>query len=277
MNIKITIIIINWNGKELLRDCLNSIKKNTKYKNYKIIVVDYGSVDGSIEMLKSKFKQVDLVKNEKNLGFVKGNNIGIKYAIRKYNPDYFFFLNNDTKVTKNWLTKLMEVVKLSNKKVGIFGCKQLTFQRKPSISAGWILPWGVKYYYGKQYKEVNWVSGACFLVKKEVIRKIGMFDPKYSPGYYEETDLEQRALRAGFKIIYVPISIILHKGSATAKKLDENYVFYIFYRNRIRFFKKNFPFYYLWLRILFDFFKAIKLKKLPLLLKAYYKGIRSLK
>ena len=66
MNIKITIIIINWNGKELLRDCLNSIKKNTKYKNYKIIVVDNGSVDGSIEMLKSKFKQVDLVKNEKN-------------------------------------------------------------------------------------------------------------------------------------------------------------------------------------------------------------------
>jgi GT2 family glycosyltransferase len=239
MKIMVAIIIVNWNGKNMLRKCLESVKKNTFYRSYKVIVVDNASTDGSVKLVKKKFKWVDLIQNKKNYGFSKGNNIGIKYA-RKYNPKYFLLLNNDTKVMKGWLDELIKAAE-SYKKAGIFGCRQLTFQRKPTISAGWILPFGVKYYFGNQIKKVNWVSGACLLIKKEVIEKIGLFDEKYSPCYYEETDFEQRALKAGFEIVYVPNSIILHKGSATIKQLDDNFIFYTFYKNRFRCFKKKFP------------------------------------
>jgi GT2 family glycosyltransferase len=85
----VVIIIVNLNGKNYIENCLNSIKKNTKYKRYKIIVVDNNSKDGSQKMIKIKFKEVDLIKNKKNRGFAGGNNDGIKYSIKKYNPDYF--------------------------------------------------------------------------------------------------------------------------------------------------------------------------------------------
>ncbi len=271
----IVIIILTWNRKNMLRDCLNSIKKNTYYKNYKIVVVDNNSTDGSAEMVKKQFKEVNVIKRKKNKGFSEAYNIAVKYASKKYNPDYFFFLNNDTKVTKNWLGNLIKVSKSSDG--SIFGCNQLSFQKKQKqITAGWIRPFGTKYYHGKQIKEVNWVSDASSLVKKEVFEKIGFFDEGLS-FYYEETDFERRAVKNGFKIIYVPNSIILHKGGATSKDFDKDFLFYVFHKNRMRCFLKNFPIYYLLPRILYDFFKAIKLKKVFLLLKAYKEGIKSLR
>jgi len=276
MKIEVVIIIMNYNGKKLLRDCLNSIKKNTFYKDYKIIVVDNNSTDGSIEMIKKQFKGIDLIQNEKNYGGAKGNNIGIKYAIKKYNPNYFFLLHNDIKVTKDWLESVIKIAN-SHKKIGILGCKQLNFERKPIISAAWILPFRMKYYSGNQIKEVTWISGAAFLIKKDVIKKIGLFDEKYSPFHYDDMDFEQRAIKAGFKIMYVPNSIVLHKTRATTEEIDENFMFYMNYKNRMRCFRKNFPSYYLWLRVLSDIFDAVKVKKLPLLFKAYRDGIKSLK
>jgi len=273
-NKKVCIIILNFNGKNLIRNCLESIKNNTLYKNYKVIVVDNASTDSSVEIIRKNFGWIDLVQNKKNYGFSKGNNIGIKYALKKYNPDYFLLLNNDTKVTKNWLTNLVKVAE-SNKRIGILGCRQLNFKGKPAISAGWILPHKVKYYWGNEIKEVNWVSGACWLIKKEVIKKIGFIDECFT--YYEETDFIARARKAGFRIVYVPSSVIYHKGGVTYKKFDDEIVFEMFYKSRIRCFLKNFPFYYLPLRILLDLFKALKSKKIKLLFKAYLEGINSLR
>jgi len=270
------IIIMNFNEKEYLKNCLDSIKRNTNYSNYKIIVLDNNSNDGSKRLIKVKYLWVDLIENLRNEGASKTLNIGIKYALEKYDPDYFYLLNNDTLVEKNWLTDAIKTIS-KDKKIGIVGSKQLTFEEKPSISAGWISMWGVNYYRGNSNKEVNWVSGAGLLIKKEVIEKIGLLDEIYSPAYYEETDFEKRAINAGFKILYNPKSVIYHKGSGTIRKLDQDKIFYIFYKNRTRFFLKHFSIYYFLPRIFLDIYKSIKLKKFKILIKAYKEGYKSLK
>ena len=119
LNPEVCIIILNWNGKELLKDCLSSLLKLTGYPNYKVIVVDNGSTDGSLEYVKKNFPQVDVLPLDKNYGFAKGNNKGIKYALKKYKPRYILLLNNDTKIIqRDWLTKLVETAE-SDKKIGI--------------------------------------------------------------------------------------------------------------------------------------------------------------
>ena len=112
---KISIIVLNWNGKDITRQCLNSIKKNTLYPDYEIIVVDNGSKDGSIEMLKElKNKKLinKLIMNNENKGFAKANNQGFKVA----DGSYFLMLNNDIIVTKNWLKELVKLIE-SNERI----------------------------------------------------------------------------------------------------------------------------------------------------------------
>lgn len=273
---KITIIILNFNGKDLLNDCLNSIRSETIYEDYKVIVIDNNSSDGSQEIIKSNFKWVDLVQNKENLGFSKGNNIGIKYAMKRYHPDYFYLLNNDTKITKGWLEEAVKTGE-RDKKIGIVGSKQLTFDGKPTISAGWINFFGVKYYFGNEEKDMNWISGAGLLIKKEVIEQIGILDEIYSPAYYEESDFEKRAINAGFRIINCPRSVIYHKGSGTIGNFKDNKYFSIFYRNRLMFFLRHYSFFYFFPRLIYDILKSIRIKKLRLLFKAYKEGIMSVR
>jgi len=260
-----SIIIVNYNGKEYLKDCLKSIKENTSYKNYSVIIVDNHSTDGSTKLVKK-----DLIINKKNEGFAKGNNIGIKYSIEKYDSDYFYMLNNDTKVKPNWLSEAIKTME-KDYSIGIVGSKQLTFEDKPTISAGWIHMFGVKYYYGNEDKEVNWVSGAGMLIKREVIDVIGLFDEIYSPAYYEETDFEKRTMVAGFKIFHSPKSIFLHKGGATTSKLKTNFN-EIHYRNRIIYFSKYHSLIYFFPRLIIDLLRGMKNKQLKTILSGYKKG-----
>lgn len=267
----VSIIILNLNGKEFTKNCLEAIKKNTSYKNYNVIIVDNNSNDGSREMIKSNFKWVDLLENNSNRGFSGGNNDGINYAIKRYNPDYVYLLNNDTLVEKNWLSEAVKTIQ-KNSATGIVGSKQLNFDKKPVISSGWVNSWGVKYYWGNEEKEVSWVSGAGFLVAKKVIEKVGILDEIYSPAYYEETDFEKRATKQGFKIIHCPKSIFLHKGGATSKKEVRNFSG-LFYRNRFIYFIKNHGYFYFLPRAISDCFKEFKKNNLSgvLDLLSFYK------
>lgn len=257
---QLVIIILNLNGKQFIKNCLISIKKNTVFNNYKIIVVDNGSNDGSQEMIKSEFKYVDLIENEVNRGFSGGNNDAIKYATKKHEPDYFYLLNNDTLVKKGWLQEAVKVI-IKNKHVGIVGSKQLTFNNEQTTSAGWIKMFGVKYYYGDKDMEVGWVSGAGFLVKKEVFEKIGLLDEIYNPGYYEETDLEKRAISSGFKIMHSTKSIFMHKGGVTSRNIIKNFPS-LFYRNRFIYFYRHYGFIYFLPRILLDIYRQFKKEKI---------------
>ncbi len=270
---KTIVIIVNYNGKKLLKNCLDSIKKNTIYKKYKVIVVDNGSSDGSQRIIKTKYKWVDLIKNKENLGFSKANNIGAFYAFKKYSPKYLFLLNNDTLVKKNWLKSSIKILK-NNKKVGIVGSSLFNKDNSKQKCAGWIHAFGVKYYFGNNLRKVSWVSGAAFLIRSNIFKKLKGFDEKYSPAYYEETDLEKRVEKLGLGIFFNPNSKIIHLGGETAKKTFNNSeLFYIFYRNRARYFIKHHGYLFFIPRILTDVLRAIKERKLKLLIKAYKKGV----
>jgi len=226
MTPKVSIIILNWNGKEDTTECLESLKR-ISYSNYEIILVDNGSSDGSVEFLKERYPQIEIIENGRNLGFAEGNNVGIKKAIEK-GTEYVLLLNNDTIVDPKFLGELVKVAE-SNPKIGIAGPKTYYYDyngRKDIINfaGGKFDIWkGESYHIGineidtGQYDEirvVDYVEGSCLLAKKEMIEKVGLLNPVYFV-YWEENDLCLRASRAGYKSVYAPGAKIWHKVTSS--------------------------------------------------------------
>ena len=220
---QVAIIIVTLNQKKLLRSCLSSLKKKTQYKNYKVIISDNGSVDGSIEMIKKEFKWVDLLENGVNIYWAGGNNIGIKYALKKYEPDYFFLLNDDTKmIQRDWLKRLVETAE-SNPKIGIVGCNLIYPEGTPQHLGGYMKGpiMTVEKEADEKIKEVDHVMGSAIMIKRGVISKIGLVDTIFTPYLLDETDYCLRAKRVGFKVISNrEVKIIHHKGK-TIRSIDE--------------------------------------------------------
>jgi GT2 family glycosyltransferase len=283
---KVAIITSTFNQLELLQKCLNSLKKKTDYSNFKVFVIDDSGLGEIGNSIKKEFKWVDVIINKENLGFSKSNNRGIKIAIENYNPDYFLLLSDDTEIIeKNWLKKMVEVSE-SDKKIGIVGCKVIY----PDGSLQWFFSNG-KIHFDRVnkklkdekstevIKEVGDVIGACFLIKKEVIEKIGLLDEKFSPAYGEDTDFCYRARKKGFKLFYVGTVKIIHYGSRSTKTVFN--IWFIKKRNAIRLEWLNFglikilkyTFIHLGSSILSDH----PFKKLELLAKAYRENIANFK
>jgi GT2 family glycosyltransferase len=205
----VSIIILNWNGKKFIKDCFESIKKNTLYKNFEVIFVDNGSTDGSEKTLKEweKKKWIKLIQNPENKGFAYANNQGFKKA----KGEYFFMLNNDTIVLKGWLKNAVELME-SDERIAAVGSQLIDLKqfKKKSFK---VLP----------ERERLTVCGAAMLLRKSVCKKIGLLDYKnFSPIYGEETDWCYRARNAGFKIMETGKSLIVHVGSATTTKGKPN-------------------------------------------------------
>lgn len=205
---KVSIIILNWNGKELTRNCLNSIREHTDYPDYEVIVVDNGSTDGSVAMLENEFPEAKLIKNDRNLGFGKGNNQGMEIA----QGEYFFLLNNDTLVTEGWLTNAVEIMESDN--------------RIASVGSTLISPNEVEQIEhiqrGKD-RQRDTVCGAAMLMKRKAVERLGMFDVEnFSPIYGEETDWNYRARNLGYRVIETPKSIVVHIGSVSTKRQNPN-------------------------------------------------------
>jgi hypothetical protein len=247
---RVCIIILNWNGKELLKDCLSSIFKLTDYPNYKVIVVDNGSTDGSVEYVKKSFPKVDVLALDKNYGFSKGNNIGIKYALKKYNPKYILLLNNDTKIIqKDWLTKLVETAE-SDEKIGIVGCNLI-------FPDGSLQHYGLRYLsnlifptYIERRSYINFdlvqrvvlaTNGACFMVKSEIVRRYNLlYDEIFTPASHEDIDYFWRLFKLGFFTIQRYDVKIIHKLSLSWKKQVEDFRFWLISRNHFIFLLKHF-------------------------------------
>ncbi len=196
---KVIVIVVSWNSKKLLSECLEAVKKNTDYENFEVVVVDNASADGSQELVEKEFDWVRLIKNEKNLGFSKANNI----VFQKFHADYYFTLNPDTRVTLGWLSKAVEIAE-SGKKIGIVGCREVYPHEH-----------GKKDFSGEKPKEVLTVLGGMALIKRSVIENVGVFDEKnFSPAYGEETDLCFRARDCGYTVVQAQNISIIHHGSA---------------------------------------------------------------
>jgi GT2 family glycosyltransferase len=247
MVIDISVIIVNWNGKEVIGDCLASIySSNYDMNKVQIIVVDNNSNDNSIEIIE-KYPIAKLIKECKNVGFAEGNNIGYKFCTGKY----IAMINNDLVIGKEWLNECKRaleepIVGGVCGKIYEWNAQNPKFDRRNKVSTTIlkVSHWNgraINYNYDSpdSYK-MDTLSGAAMMVKKSIIDKIGFLDKEYF-AYYEETDLCSRITKAGYKLKYVSSAHSWHKVSHSTKKLGHYNEFNLkmMVRNRILFIKKN--------------------------------------
>ncbi len=245
---KVFIIILNWNNWPDTSACLESLRNND-YLNKEVIVVDNGSQEKfSIPDLPFPVK---LIKNQENLGFSGGNNVGIKYALEQ-KADYLLLLNNDTIVSPDFLNKLVAVGE-KDEMIGFLGPKIYFYQEKNKIwfaggKINWLFNKGTMNGWNEidegQYDnqlETDYLTGCCLLVKRKVIEEIGLMPEEYFL-YYEDTDWSLKAKKAGFKCIFVPQAHIWHKGSATSQEGSPSYIYY-HVRNGLMLARKFAPWY----------------------------------
>ena len=239
---KVAIIICTYNQEALLKKCLYSLKNKTNYKNYKIFLVDDSGKGEIGENIKKKFSWVDVTINKKNFGFSKSNNIGIKKAVKEYNPDYVLLLNDDTEmVRENWLKRMIKFGE-SDEKIGILGCKIIYPDKSLQNIGGKVRRWKIdkitKFKEG-EIIEVDHVMGAFMFIKKKVINKIGFLDEDFSPYLLEDTDYCLRAKEEGFKIKSISSVEIIHKKGKTIDSLQTKKSIIIRFKNDILFSKRH--------------------------------------
>ncbi len=244
----VSVVIVNWNGEAILQECL-SFLFTQNYRNIQVIVLDNNSTDKSKEIIKN-FKKVEFIESDNNLGFAQGNNV----ACAKAKGEYVLLLNNDAIVTKNFLKHLVAILE-KDKNIGIVQPKIL-YKGNPSYidntvnSIGaFFTPTGFLYYpgYGKKFNlsmhsrenEIFSAYGACMLIRKKLIDKIGLFDSDFFL-YFEETDFCLRAHLAGYKVICTPKSFVYHRGGVSARKFGDEKIFFHSFKNRVSSYIKNF-------------------------------------
>lgn len=230
-----SILVVNYNGKKYLEDCFTSLREINYPKNrYEVIMIDNASADDSIKFVKRKFPWVKVLKMDKNYGFGGGCNKGIEIA----KGGYFVIINNDVHVDKEWLIELIKAAE-SDKEIDICGSKIVESGDRAG-GEGHLSMFGVPTYFSKhnELKQCFWVSDCSMLIKRGVVDDMGeLYDPSYFM-YFEEVDVCWRARLLGYKVFYVPSSIVYHLGSATASRMGNIMKFY-HYRNKIWTFKKN--------------------------------------
>lgn len=239
----VSVVIPNWNGKGLLKDCLRSLSYQS-ITDFKIIVVDNGSTDGSVEFLRKHHPEIKLIGFKRNLGFAKAVNQGIKAS----NSKYIVLLNNDTRVDEDYLAKMFEVLEKRHEICGV-APKVLNFSNPRVVdSAGDMMNTvGQAFHRGYGDKSNKWnTPGEVFLItagasmfKREIFKKVGFFDEDYF-AYGEDVDFCLRAQIMGHKFWYEPKAIVYHKHKATACRIPRK-VEYLQFRNMTLTILKDFP------------------------------------
>lgn len=279
MQAKVAIIILNWNGYKVTQDCLNSLVA-ISYYNYRIIIVDNGSQDGSVEHLNKAFQyaNIDILSLDTNQGFTGGNNVGIKYAQKKYDPDFYLLLNNDTIVDRCFLNEMLNAY---YRETNCFAVVPKTYYYDNTsiidYAGGSINKLtGIVKEYGKNKKDsslynytkkITFMSGCCALICKEAICSLGLLDETFF-AYSEDADYSLRILNANRSILYVPEAIIYHKsGYSSDKNKGKWLAFYLATRNLILLQKKHLskpliPLFFLIFSIRWVAFLSIKLSLL---------------
>ncbi len=242
----VAIILVNWNGFAFTKNCLESLAE-IDYSNFSVIVVDNASSDGSVPLLKKAYPSMKLIENNSNRGFTGGNNLAISAALAE-GYDYILLLNNDTEVSKNFLSRLVETIH-SDPKMGIIQPLILFNQNRSLIwSAGGIFQkWLGKSItladrtpinrFKNPFTDLDWATGCCMLVRATVFQNIGLLNDSFF-AYFEDVDFSIRASKRGFKIGLEPSAIIYHEaGAASKKKSSEGElsptVFYLTARNQL--------------------------------------------
>jgi len=240
----VSVIIVNYNGMVYLDECLSSLLAQT-HPAIEIIFVDNGSSDGSCEYIMKNFPSVKIITNNENLGFAKGNNIGIKVA----KGQLIATLNNDTTVTSRWVEELVGAIN-SDANVGMCASKMLFMKNAELINSTGICIsrsgacWdrGMFEHDNGQYESIDEVFGPCAgaaMYRKSMLEDIGLFDEDFY-AYMEDVDLAFRGRLRGWKCLYVPKAIVYHVHGGTAGYVSD-YTVYYGNRNIIWNCVKNYP------------------------------------
>ena len=254
---KIAVIIVNYNVEFFLEQCLNSVQKALENVSGQVFVIDNNSIDGSVEMVERKFPQFNLIANKDNKGFSKANNQGILLA----DAEYILLLNPDTVVEEDTFSKVIEYMD-AHPKTGGLGVRMLDGKGQflpeskrglPSPAVAFYKIFGLSKLFPKSKKfgqyhaghlsefetnEIDILSGAFMLMRKEAIDKVGLLDEAFFM-YGEDIDLSYRIQKGGYNNVYFPETRIIHYKGESTKKSSVNYVF-VFYKAMIIFAKKHF-------------------------------------
>ncbi len=286
MNPKIAIVILNWNGANLLQQFLPSVIQFSKGGSTEIIVADNGSTDESIPILRNKFPDVTIIDLHQNFGFARGYN----ETLKQIEADYFVILNSDVEVTAGWLESPIRLME-ADKKIAAVQPKILSYNQKTHFeyagaAGGFIDRFGYPFCRGRIFDEVEkdsgqydeiadifWATGACMFVRSDLFREVGGFDADFW-AHMEEIDLCWRLKNRGYRIVFTPESIVYHVGGGTLS-YDNPQKLYLNFRNNLWLLYKNLPanqlFYILSIRMILDAVAAIKL-----LAEFNFNGIRSI-
>ena len=250
VNSKVSVIIVNWKKYDFTLKCIDSVL-NSSFKNFKIILIDNEYQKGVFDELK-KNEKIHIIKNEKNEGFARANNQGIKYSI-KNGFDYVLLLNNDTVIKNDLLYLLMKHSNTFNQK--IIQPLILNYDRSKIWNAGGT----INNFFGtfktlnkgesfKNFKSnrnlTEWFTGCCVLIKTDVFKDIGYFDERFF-AYYEDVDFSIRLKSKGYSVAMMNDSYLQHFESASSKSSNQNegnlssYVHYLNIRNHILLLKKH--------------------------------------
>lgn len=217
----VMVVVLNWNGLNETRSCLDALGKIT-YARVKVIVVDNGSTDGSVDALRAEYPQIMLLPLSENVGFAEGNNHGLRHALRQ-GADYVLLLNNDACIAPDAVDVLVQTAQ-ADRQIGILGAiiyRNDDPQRIES-AGGWF-----NLYTGRlrhfetlavdqvRPYEVDMVSGCAMMVQREVMEQVGLLTARYF-AYLEDTEWCVRVLRAGYQVVAVPGAQVWHRGSAAS-------------------------------------------------------------
>lgn len=254
---KLTVVIVNYNVEHFLEQCLLSVRQASKNLDVEVFVVDNISVDGSVEMVKEKFPEVNLIENKDNVGFSRANN----QAVRVSNGEYVLLLNPDTVVEEDTFEKVVGFMD-ENPDAGGLGVKMIdgkgvflpeSKRGLPTPSVAFYKIFGLssifpkskrfgKYHLGfldkDETNEIEILSGAFMLMRRQALDKVGLLDEDFFM-YGEDIDLSYRIILGGYKNYYYPKTKIIHYKGESTKKSSVNYVF-VFYNAMIIFAKKHF-------------------------------------
>lgn len=238
----VSIIIVSYNTKDLLRQCLQSISKNIKNVNFEIIVVDNASIDSSVKVAKS-FPHVKVFENKENVGFSEGNNIGAKRA----KGQILLFLNSDTQLLDDNIDKAVELFEKDDKLGAVGGAlfygngmQQRSYGNFYNLfNVAIMLFGGDKAELTKDrisvYKDVDWVSGGFVFIKKEIFDEIGGFDENFFM-YIEDMELCFRLKKMGYKVIFEPRLKASHMGQGSSSR---SFAILQIYKGILYFYKKH--------------------------------------
>ena len=253
---KLSVIIICWNDLRVIPECLRSIYAGTRSIDFEVLVSDNGSTDGSVEFIRKNYPDVRVLENGANLGFGKGNNVGIRAS----NADYVLILNPDTIIREGALDRLVQFAD-KHPGAGGFGCRVLnpdgTYQTSarlfPTVRRYWVSALGLKKlanvsrmflfeeypgWFGETERPIDWQSGCCVMFRGDLLRSLGGFDEQFFY-HFEEVDLCRRVWSSGHPILFTPDAVITHLGGQSVGRFPVRFEIEK-HRNRYRYFYKHF-------------------------------------